>query len=299
MSNLSNNKANNQYYSYTANIPMIIQGCPFLNSSEKVLMGLLINQSNTFKKSKEFSIKQERLLFYMAIQKRALLKIVREKLIPKGFIIDFKENSGNFDVIISDFIKNPFIMITSKVFELLQPKRKLFKSKEENKIWTIFSKLKIDDIPTSLKTYDEAEDFVRNILTSKGISIKTGDDSYRPKYDLGNVNKWYLSELSSYFYDEYEKIVGLPHPPLKNELSEELIYKVWKNYSTEFALNVKKHIDKFLEIYSKKDGYNPKLQLLGNLENIYQVDFYLQYGCLPADYNTTKDKTKNSYYTDY
>ncbi|MBM7650215.1 hypothetical protein JOC78_003199 [Bacillus ectoiniformans] len=98
---------NNKPYTYSANIPMVILGCPFLNTSEKVLMSLLINQSNTFQKQRDFSIKKERLLFYMGIKKRALIDIVRKKLIPKGLIINFKENSSNFDVILGDFTNSP------------------------------------------------------------------------------------------------------------------------------------------------------------------------------------------------
>lgn len=282
-------------YTYSANIPMVILGCPFMNTSEKALMSLLINQSNTFKKQRAFSIKKERLLFYMGIKKRALLDIVRGKLIPKGLIVDFKENSNNFDVTLDDFTNNPLIILTSKILELMSPKRKLFSSTQEAKIWAIFSNLKIEDILPILKTHEDADKFIRNLLNAKENSSNNQnneDITARMHYNLMDVSKWYLNELCDYFFDEYKRITGKAHPFIRKVQCEHLMHRVWNSYSTSHAINTKKHIDLFLEAYSKKDGFDPKIQLLGNEENIYQVYFYIEYGCFPNEYQKTENQRK-------
>lgn len=285
----------NESYTYSANIPMVILGCPFMNTSEKVLMSILINQSNTFKKQREFSIKKERLLFYMGIKKRALLDIVRGKLIPKSLIVDFKENSNNFDVTLDDFTNNPLIILTSKILTLMSPKRKLFNSTQEAKIWAIFSSLKIEDILPILKTHEDADNFIKNLLNAKGISSNNQNDediTAKMHYNLMDISKWYLNELCDYFFDEYKRLTGKAHPFIRKIQCEDLMHCVWNNYSTSHAINTKKHIDLFLEAYSKKDGFDPKIQLLGNEENIYQMYFYIGNGCFPDEYQKSEKQRK-------
>lgn len=275
---------------------MVILGCPFLNTSEKLLMSLLINQSNIFKKQLEFSIKKERLLFCMGIKKRALIDIVRKKLIPKGLIIDFKENSSNFDVILGDYKNNPLIILTGKILELMQPKKRKFNSTQEKKIWTIFSNLKIDDIAPILQTHEDIELYIKNLLDTKKIDLPDQkiDNTVKINYNSMAVRKWYLNELCDYFFDEYKRVTGNVHPPIREEQREDLMHKVWNYYATSQAINTKKHIDVFLETYSKKVGFDPKLQLLGNYENIYQIDFYIKHRYFPNEYQKTKKEQLSS-----
>ncbi|OIK11320.1 hypothetical protein [Bacillus sp. MUM 13] len=273
-----------------AKIPMMVLGCPFLSATEKVVMELLINQSNIFKKS-EFSIKKERLLFYLDIKKRALLTTVREKLIPKGLIIEFTENGNNFDVVLADFTKNPLVLVTSKILELMKPEKKQFTPNQEGKAWGILSSIKVEDIGTMM-TDKETEGFIRDYLESKGITItkQIKDSDTKISYMEKDVADWYLPELCDYFFDEYKRVTGEPHPALRKEQKENFMHRVWQNYSTEFAKNTKKHIDLFLEQYSKKPGHTPKIQLLGNGENIFQMDCFIKHGRFPSDGNQKSRK---------
>jgi len=107
----------------------------------------------------------------MDIKKRSLIDVVRRKLISNSLIVTFNDKYSNFNIILGNFTNNPFIILTSKILELMQPKKKLFNSTQEAKVWTIFSNLKVDDIPPILKTHEDADHFIGNLLKTKKIPL--------------------------------------------------------------------------------------------------------------------------------
>ncbi|MGG1601086.1 hypothetical protein, partial [Paenibacillus naphthalenovorans] len=90
--------------------------------------------------------------------------------------------------------------------------------------------------------------------------------------------------------NRYQEMTGKPHPRIKMETAENCVYKLRKYCTSDDETRA--HIDAFFEVYTGKDNYDPKIMLLGDDENIYQVQSYMQYGVLASDYEREEKQNK-------
>lgn len=275
-----------------AKIPMVILGCPFLEKQEKVLLSLLINQKNVYRsKSNEFTISKGRLQMNMGMKSRGIIKIANEKLKPKLFIENFGESDHDYYVELSEWGNNPLILYTSAVLDAMNPKKKRFTKKSENDAWEILFSITQEEVMKNVATLEDAN----KLVTVKLSNIQNARRSPRKASEIPPYNvKWSDRNFVYYFFMKYQQMTGQTHPRIKIKTAEDFVYKVYKFYYDDDKTRA--HIDAFFEAYTGKDNYDPKIMLLGNDENIYQVQFYMENGILASEYEREEPK-KNKTYT--
>lgn len=274
-----------------AKIPMVILGCPLLEKQEKILLSVLINQKNIYRsKSNEFTISKGRLQTYMGMKSRGIIKIANEKLKPKLFIENFGESDHDYYVELSEWENNPLILYTSAVLEAMNPKNKRFTKKSENDAWKVLLSIGQEEVLRNVATLEDAH----KLVTGKLASIETAHWSPRKASAIPPCNvKWSFRNFVDYFFMKYQQMTGKIHPRINLETAENCVYKVSKYYHDDDKTRA--HIDAFFEAYAEKDIYDPKIMLLGNDENIYQVQFYMHTGVLASEYKREEPKKKRVY----
>ncbi|WP_374016073.1 hypothetical protein ABU162_17165 [Paenibacillus thiaminolyticus] len=271
-----------------AKIPMVILGCPFLEKQEKVLLSILINQKNIYRsKSNEFMISKGRLQMYMGMQTRGIIKIVNDKLKQKKLIVRFGESGQDFYVELSEWGDNPLILYTSAVFETMQQKRKNITKKSENEAWEKLFSITQEEVLDNVATLEDAN----KLITARLINIQNNQWSPRKASEIPPFNvRWSDRNFVNFFFMKYQQMTGKTHPSIKMKTAEDCVYRLRKIYDSDDEIRV--HIDAFFKAYTGTGNYDPKIMLVGNDENIYQVQFYMDHGVLASEYKKEETQKK-------
>ncbi|OPA73463.1 hypothetical protein BVG16_28800 [Paenibacillus selenitireducens] len=227
---------------------------------------------------------------YMGMKSRGIIKIANEKLKPKLFIENFGESNHDYYVELSKWEANPLILYTSAVLEALNPKEKRFTKKSENEAWEILFSITQEEVLNSVSTLEDAN----KIITMRLANIQTVQRSPRKASGLPPENvRWSDRNFVDYFFMKYQQMTAETHPRIKMKTAEDCVYKLRKYYDSDDKIRA--HIDAFFKAYTGKDNYAPKVMLVGNDENIYQVQIYMKHGVLESEYEREESQKKKIY----
>lgn len=273
-----------------AKIPLVILGCPFLDKPEKLLLSLLINQMNIYRKKNtetEFKISQGRLQIYTGgMQIRSIIQLVDKKLKPTGFVTRFGVDNSDFYVELSDWKNHPWILFTSVVMETMKPKKNKINRKNEIVAWEVLNQVNKEEVLQCVTTLEEATDLVNNKLT--GVT-KEKHEPLEVIVIQENSGQWSDRQFVLYFFKKYQEYTGKEHKRIRLDTAQNCFYTLRKYYDSDDKIRT--HINSFLQAYTGLEGYDPQIFLLGDHENIYQVQFYIIHGVLASDYEQEKPKS--------
>ncbi len=181
-------------------------------------------------------------------------------------------------------------MYTSAVMESMKLKRQQFTRKSENDAWEILSRITQEEVMNNVISLEDAN----RLVSTKLANIQTIQRAVRKATEIPPNNvRWSDRNFADYFFMRYQQRSGKAHPRIKMKTAESCVYMLRKYCNSDD--DIRAHIDAFFEAYTGKDNYDPKIMLVGNLENIYQVQFYQEHGVLASEHVREETQNKKSY----
>ncbi|GKU80507.1 hypothetical protein [Paenibacillus sp. L3-i20] len=277
-----------------AKVPLVILGCPFLDKPEKLLLSLLINQKNIYRQKStenEFKISQGRLQIYTGgMQTRSIIQLVDKKLKPTGFVTRFGVDNNDFYVELSDWKNHPWILFTSASMDAMNPTKKVFNKKTESAAWNALNQVKQEEVLQSVTTIEEATHLVNKKLATLAMVTKEKHEPPKVAVSQENSGQWSDRQFVMYFFKKYQEHTGKEHKRISMSTAQNCFYTLRKYYDSDDKIRT--HINSFLKAYTGRKGYDPLIFLLGDHENVFQVQFYIDHGVLASEHEQEKPKSR-------